>query len=85
MPVSASLTIGLKPIAPDEKVSQSRERVADDVVPRQRVDVVGRQVDDAAELAQAGVRGIGVDQHLVGEQVQLVRGWGDGGHGCPIT
>jgi hypothetical protein len=45
------------------------ERVADDVVAGQRVEVVGRQVHDAGGLAELGVEGVGVEEDVVGEEV----------------
>jgi hypothetical protein len=55
-----------------------RERGTDDVVPCQRVDIVLPQVDDGSLLPQFGVDGVGVEEDLVGEEVDV--GGRQGGH-----
>ncbi|WP_235431179.1 hypothetical protein [Rhodococcus aetherivorans] len=57
--------------------------VADDVVPGEGIDVVGGQMHHRAEIAEFGVRRIGVGQDLVGEEVDVGTRGSAAGH-API-
>jgi hypothetical protein len=55
----------------EEKGLPVAEGVTDDVVPGERVDVVGRQVHDGRCLAQCGEGRVRVDEDVVGEEVDV--------------
>lgn len=61
---------GIEADRPGREGARVGQRVADDVVAGQGIDVVGGQMYHRAEIAEFGVRRIGVYHDLVGEEVR---------------